>query len=373
VQFLLSSEASIKKITIRKEKEWIDIPYKINGKDSLLLSCAGIFEDSAKYPVRFEYSMPAGKFNDTMLMLDRGNRWYPLIMDQVASFKLYCEAPKGCAVLSAGNLISKKEGTKEVYIYESKTPVFKIPLLIYNPAKYKKVSNKIFDLYLLASNPVEGRELLGKIEKAFCYFSSAIGAYSYERLSIIEIPYFPGVNTGSGLIMAGMQSIEAAIKGDDDIINLSAALQWFGAGVFAKYGGKGFPFLTITLPNYLCLMFERSDKGEEFYENELKQILEKYKEIAGKENDIPLLDISAPNTREKGIILYAKGPYILSRIEKIAGAERWKNILRNLYEKYKGNILTYEEFEKHLARDEEQESVIPLFRKMMSEKGMPSK
>ena len=128
-----------------------------------------------------------------------------------------------------------------------------------------------------------------------------------------------GINTGSGLIMIGSQSLEMMKQKYYDGLNLTIAQQWIGAGVFAKYGAPGFWFLALSLPHYLRLMYLQQTKGEESFQESLHKPLAKYKEFSGKENDIPIMDIDSPNSREKSIILYGKGPYVISKIKNAMG------------------------------------------------------
>lgn len=369
-QFVFSSSAKIKSINYLNGKSWTKVPYRVNGKDSLLLKTKGYFKKDKSYSVKFIYSFPAGKLNDTLLMLDRGNRWYPLIMDQIVPFKIICEVPAGYKVLSAGNLANRQEGKKNKYVWESRMPVFKLPLIIYNEKKFKYESNKWADIYFYGVSQDKAQMVLDKISGIMNYNSIKLGEYPFNKLTIIEVKEFPGVNVCSGLLMIGTQSLDAVCNGNDDIIALPVAQQWFAAGVFAKYGGKGFFFLTISLPHYLRLMYIRQNQGEDAYNKALMEPVTAYLEFAGKEKDIPLIDIDAPNSREKGIVLYGKGPYIISKIENEMERKQFEALLRLLYINFKGKILTFSQFEEYLAKDDEQGEIMNLFRKLISGKGI---
>ena len=84
-------------------------------------------------------------------------------MDQIASFKLTCQAPKDYKVLAAGDLISTDNaGETESYVWESKYPVFKLPVIIFNPAKYKNTENKIASFYYSGMNTMEAQRFCFK-------------------------------------------------------------------------------------------------------------------------------------------------------------------------------------------------------------------
>src|SRR5690606_34147644 len=130
------------------------------------------------------------------------------------------------------------------------------------------------------------------------------------------------------------QSLELIAKGYKDFLILTIAQQWFGAGVFPDFNRKGFFFLSISLPHYLRLMYVRDSDGEETFNNSMLTPMKRYEEFAGSGSDIPVIDVDIPNTKEKSIILYAKGPFILSKIESEMGRDNWKSFLADLYQSF---------------------------------------
>ena len=86
---------------------------------------------------------------------------------------------------------------------------------------------------------------------------------------------------------------------------------------------------------------------------------------------MPIIDVDIPNSREKGLILYAKGSYILSLIENEMGKENWKLLLKDLYKTYNGKIMTMDDFEEQLAKYDKTSKALSLFKELLSEKGMP--
>lgn len=376
VQFIFSSESNINSVKYLKDDNWINIPYQFNGKDSLLLFFeSGILPDN-KYDLRFEYSFPTNFFKDSLGIIDRGHRWYPLILDQVAPFKLTCNVPKGFHVLSAGDLISVQENeVNKTFVWESKSAVFKLPLIIFNQTKFKEVEYDSLginiDFFYWNADSLEASMIIKEAANSMKFYFEHIGNYPYKKLTLFEVTQWEGVNTGSGLIMIGTQSLEMMKQKYFESLNLTIAQQWIGAGVFAKYGSPGFWFLSISLPHYLRLMYLRQTQGEETFLKSMSEPLEKYREFAEKENDIPIINIDSPNSREKSLVLYGKGPYILSKIHRAMGDEKWLSFLQNLYESFRGKILTYDEFENQISRYDEDGIILALLKKLISEKGMP--
>ena len=376
VQFIFSSESNLHSVKYLKDGNWISIPYQFSGKDSLLLLFeSGILPDN-KYDLRFEYSFSTNLLKDSLVIIDRGHRWYPLILDQVAPFKLTCNVPKGFQVLGAGDLISVKDNEdKTTFVWESKSSVFKLPLIIFNSTRFKELkydsSGISINFIYLNSDSIEALSVIKEAFKSVKFYSEHIGNYPYKKLTLFEVTEWEGINVGRGFIMIGTQSFEMMKQGYFESLNLTVAQQWIGAGVSAKYGSPGFWFLSLSLPHYLRLMYLRQSQGEESFLKSMNEPLEKYKEFAGKENDIPIINIDSPNSREKGLILYGKGPFVLSKIHKAMGDKKWLSFLQNLYKSFRGKILTYDEFEKQTSRYDENGSILTLLKKLITQKGIP--
>jgi hypothetical protein len=378
VQFLLNSKSNINSVTYLKDNSWLEIPFNFNGKDSLLLTVDDNFLKNNNHDLKFEYSLPIDELNDTLLILDRGHRWYPLIVNQVFTYKLKCQVQKSFIVLSSGDLSEvKNENDKSVFTWECDKPVFKLPMIVFNPEVYKKselitTENKI-EFYSLTLDSTKAKNILSQADSILNYFNKALGKYNRSKLIYFEVPDFEGVNVGSGLLTTGTQSLEMIDKGYKDALILTLAQQWFGAGAFADFSGQGFFFFSISLPHYLRLMYVRDSEGEEVFNNSLLKPLERYKEFAGKESDVPVINVNMPDTKEKAIVLYAKGPFVLSKIEEEMGSENWLSFLRDLYQTYYGKIMTYDDFKNYIAKYDKSGNALTLFEKLMSEKGMNDK
>jgi len=376
IQFIFNSESNIHSVEYLEEGNWINVPYNFNGKDSLLLSFNNGIFPSKKYLLRFKYSFSTNILNDSPVIIDRGHRWYPLILDQIAALKLICSVPKKYHVLAAGDLqtvSNHKDNT--TFIWESQSAVFKMPLIIFNPTQFKRAEfdslGISIDFYYLNVDSIEASSIINEAAKCINYFSKYIGSYSYKKLTLFEVTQWEGINTGSGLIMIGSQSLGMMKQKYYDGFNLTIAQQWIGAGAFAKYGDTGFWFLSLSLPHYLRLMYLRQTQSEKSFLESLQEPLVKYNEFAGKENDIPIINIDSPNSREKSLILYGKGPFVLNRIENKMGNEKWLSFLQNLYKSFRGKILTYTDFEKYISKYDENGNILTLLKQLITRKGMP--
>ena len=376
IQFIFNSESNIHSVEYFEGGKQVNIPYKFNGKDSLLLSVDNRILPNKNYDLRFQYSFPINLNIDSLILIDRGHRWYPLIMDQVAAFKLTCSVPKGYSVLAAGDLLSVnnyKDCTS--FVWASRSAVFKMPLIVFNSSEFKKTEFDSLgigiDLFYLNADSFEARSIIKEAANCINFYSENIGSYSYKRLTLFEVTQWEGINTASGLIMIGSPSLDMIKQKYYETLNLTIAQQWIGAGLFARFGEKGFWFLALSLPHYLRLMYLRKTQGEEVFQESLHDPIAKYREFSGKENDIPIINVDSPNSKEKGLILYGKGPFVLSKINKAMGNEKWLLFLQDIYKSFRGKILTYDNFEKYISNYDVNGTILTLLTQLITQTGMP--
>jgi hypothetical protein len=375
-QLLLSSSSKVQNIRAWANGGWSEIPFEFVGQDTLQLRFPKTLRQAGPLSMEFKYAFPIGSLGDSLLLLDRGSRWYPLISDQIAKLKLKCEVPSGYTVLSAGDLIETKptEGGAR-FVWETQLPIFKLPLVVFKSSSLKKNSSEVLNkkivLYSSAGDSLPIDSILAEAKNAFAFFTDAIGDYPDERLTLVQVPYFEGIDISSGLLMVGSSSFHEMGKGDFDALHLAVAEQWIGAGVFAKFREPGFWFMTISMPHYLRLMYIRHSKGEAAFDDALHEPMKRYEQFAGKETDVPIIDVDFPNSKEKGLVLYGKGPFVIDKLRKQMGDEQWEMLLRDIYRNCLGKILTYDEFRSCVSKHDKSGNSLTLLNRLMTNKGIP--
>ena len=374
-QMLFNSDSKIKSIKSKRKDKWFDMPYEFRGKDTLYLKIPSTLIPSRKITVEFDYIFPLGGFEDSLIFLDRGHRWYPLIPENISRLRLKAIVPPGYIVLSAGDLIEKKTFPEySQFTWESKIPVFKFPLIIAKLSFYNETVKKCGSKEIYFYSTTVDKEVQEKIISEACttlkFYNEFIGEYPHNRLTLVEIPEMEGTNIASGFLMIGSTFIEAFKQGYYDNLHLSIAAQWTAAGVFFKLFGKGFWFFQLSLPHYLRLIYLERTKGEDAFITGLNQGLDTYNEFANTEKDMPIIEIDFLNTKEKGAVIYGKGPYVLDKVRREIGDENWNKLVRDVYKDFKGKILYYGDFIKYLSKYDRERKCVLKFEKMLSETGL---
>jgi hypothetical protein len=375
-EMILNSDVQIGVIRSPIKDGWVAVPYKFVGKDTLHLTLPSELVSSRSLSLDFKYTFPLSDSKGDLIILDRGYRWYPLILDQIARFKLTVSVPKGYDVFASGDFVEKKDMHESSrFVWESKIPVFKLPLIIAKSGLYGQTVGECAgkEIYLYSSTL--DKETKGKIISEACstfkFFNELIGEYPHHGLTLIEIPEMEGTDIATGLLMIGSTFMDAFQQGQYDNLHLSIACQWMAAGVFFKFGGKGFWFLQLSLPHYLRLMYLERTKGKDAFAQGLQQGLDAYKEIAGSENEVSILDVDFPNSKEKARVIYGKGPYVIDKLRRQIGDENWEKLIKDIYKDFKGKILTYDEFINYLSRYDKDGTAVAKLKKMLSETGLP--
>ncbi len=375
ILLLFNSDSKILNMKYPINETTFALTYFKGGKDTLYVILNEMMKSIQNFVINFEYEYPLEK--DSVILLDRGYRWYPMIAEDIYPFTMTVQIPENYTAISAGNIINERtiEGFKQIS-YDSRQPVFKIPLII-APENYYIVKEKdcgeIKSYFYEINDSNSGK--FDSVNIDICnlinYFSATIGKYPHDRFTLVETSVFPGSNLGSSIVTSGLDNFESFLLGNNDWLNMAVASQWICTGVFPRLFCKGFWFLSISFPHYLRLMYDRETRGEEFFNKEIDNLKETYKKIEGSEGDIPILDVDYPNTREKGFLLYAKGVLVLNKLKMELGEAKWIEILRYFYSEYNGKVIILDDFINSINKFDSTGYCSTNLLKMLKEKGLP--
>lgn len=373
---ILNSNVKIGAVRYEMEDRSVDLRYVFVGKDTLRLSVPPELAASRNLTVDFKYTYPLDGKKGNVMILDRGDHWYPLMLDQIARFKITATVPKGYDVFSAGDFIEKKDFRESSrFVWESEIPVFKISLIIARSNFYSETKRECGGKSIYFYSSTLDQQTKEKVLSEACsivqFYEEFIGPYHHNRLTLIEIPELEGTSISTALLMIGSTFIDAFKQGQYENLHLSIAAQWMAAGVFFKFRGKGFWFLQLSLPHYLRLMYLERTKGEDAFSQGMQGGLNAYKEVVGTEKDVAILDVDFPDTKEKSRVIYGKGPLVIDQVRRQIGDQNWERFIQDIYKDFKGKILTYDDFLNYLSKYDRKGAALLKLKKMVSEKGLP--
>jgi len=374
VELLFSSEAKIRSVQTVSGGGRANVLCQTTDSNTVRLALPPN-ASASKLSLIFEYTFPTASTIDKVFILDRGNRWYPLIVDDIALMRLTVQVAPEYDVFSAGELVDMEKTTGySRFTWQSRIPVFKVPLVITKAGLYNEVNKECggqeLSFYFLQDAKDSNEKMADEACEAVKFFTESIGPSPHQRLTLLEVADMDGSAICSSLILVGSSFVGAFRDGYYDGLHLPIAAQWMGAGAFAKFKERGFWFLTLSLPHHLRLGYIRKSKGEEAFAKELQGLVDRYKQIVGAEGEVAILDVDFPNTKEKGLAIYAKGPVVLESVQSLLGRKVWNEFIKELYHDYLGKILTYEAFKNSLAKYDRDGKAVCKLEKMLSEKGL---
>ncbi len=374
-EFLLNPMVSIHSVSIKNNDAWLEVAYE-REDDKVGLSIPDSLV-SIDQILRFDYLFPLEQQLGNFFYIDRGFRWYPMIIDEVANVRISATVFPRYSMFSCGDLVGVTEaGTHLTYIWETQIPVFKIPVVLIATDMYTKISAPCNDneiiFYVLDENPETDPLLLGEACAMFGYCESLIGTYPHEKLTFIESTAFEDMSfIASGLVLVSSDFMEQFRHGYTQGLHLPIAMQWFGSGVFATFQDEGFWFFSLSLPHYLRLMAVQRFEGNESFSRGLIGPYDLYQIYADAEDDMPVVDVDMLDSQAKGYAITGKGPLIFDRLRREIGEEQWVNFLRSLYVDHLGKTMTYEEFTEELSEYAEPK-LVKKFNNMTHSKGVIS-
>lgn len=346
------------------------------GRDSLQLNLPAELKAATGLQLKFKYSIEIPQWGGSMMVLGRGHHWYPMIVDQIATVHLKTAAFSTFELYSAGDLISRSiDGDWEHREYQTRTPVFKIPLVIARQGLlgFDSLTANGVTCYLRTSkqDPVPTEGVLQQAAALLAYYQNLLGPYPHESLTIIEVGGFGGIEIGSGLLLIGSNAFRQYAQRDYNSLSLSIANQWLGAGIFPKFGADGFWFLTLSIPHYLRIMNLESELGGMARDTEINQLRTTFEPIAGTASDQALLSVDMPDSEVKGKLIYAKGPLVVDQLRQQLGDAAWTALLKDMYRQYGGKIMTYADFKKLVGKHDQSGEAAAQLDRLLTTTGMP--
>ncbi len=372
----LTSLAQIHSAVAIKGDVRYDLTSLPSAGDSLLVRLPDEVKADTMIILEFEYMISIGKKPGSMMILDRGHRWYPTILDQLAPFRLVVQVPELFDVYASGEFISKDvlpDYTE--YVWESKIPVAKITLVISKPDLMQSTERECDGVRVFFLSDTLDNDIADEMADDACsmvsYYQGLIGPYQYSGLRLVRVLGLRTTIVAAGLILFGEGTTEKARSGDLSIISQAIASQWFGAGVYAKPDAEEYWFLTISLPSYLQMMYQKAKFGEEAYDKSLQDALAAFKIVANTSDNIPISKVDELNSRAKFEIIQSKAPYVISRIVKQIGEENWVKMLRALYLEYRGRDLGFSTFKNYLSKNDPTHKAADMLNRMLTETALP--
>lgn len=355
INLKFARDAVIDSLKLRAAGQWYEAVYTRGEGNDFKITVPERPQDVNELTLAIKYLYPAADSIDRYLYIDRGYNWYPMITDDVATVKLEARLPIGFEMFTGGDLLSKtSDNDHDLYVWETKIPVFKIPFVIVKAGQYREMTKvadgKYLYYYYLTGDSLSNSKIVDETGRMMNYLSQNIGPYHHEQLRLVELPDFQGSIIGTGIVLTGDDFLNQYRTHIYTGLHLTIAAQWFGSGVFGKFRDKGFWFFSLALPHYVRMMYLENSTGKDVFESELESQYAAYKNAVAGGTDIPILAVDMLDSKEKGAVIYGKGPMVLHRLRLSMGDDNWNEFLRDIYAEYCGKIITYDAFTGYVQK-----------------------
>ena len=343
---LLNPNAEIHAMFFRTEDDSITAHFERTSGDTIVVAQPTTPAFARPRVLSFELAIPQ-RVDDSLIMLDRGNRWYPVLPQGLTTAIVNVVCNPDLEVFSIGDKSTHGVSPLVMHEFMSKIPVYKIPLIVAKKHYYRSCSRAVakheITLNYFSITDSAAQAILDEATTAFEFYQDLLGEYHHKKLTILEVPSFEGTNIGTGILMIGTPTMNAIAAGQRESLTLTIASQWFGAGVFCDFPSKGFWFMSLSFSHYLRLLYEGRFLDSAAFSAKINDNLAAYRKIAGNELDTPIIDIVRPDSREKGIIIYSKGPWLFHQFANCIGTKRMTVFARELYSKFVGKVVSIEQ------------------------------
>lgn len=280
-------------------------------------------------------------------------RWYPGTgeLDFRAPVKVAVTVPAGLTAVSVGRLAGKeKAGGWVTYHYETAHPAAMSSLVcaryvaIYGKAGDTPVQVLVFPKHAGKAAAVL-KETLGIVR----FYEGLFGPYPYERLTVAEIPLFPGGYGSTTLVMLTSESWDARPMPHRFLAH-EIAHQWWGNSIFPQGPGAG--WLAEGFAEYSSYLWsEHAHGGKGALIAAVRQAGEGYRAVTGREVEEAIRDTDPYDQRGAyQAVVYMKGALVLHALRYTVGDATFKRLMRAFAARYRWGRAAIPDFQQVAER-----------------------
>ena len=284
-----------------------------------------------------------GTILDKGAYLSPGAYYYPQGTEGLAQFSLTADIPETWESISDGNLVSSE--TKDGRKIQSWESPYKSDGAMFMAAPYvvKSIKSEGVDVYcyFFAEDTSLFEQYLGPTAKYISMYTNLIGPYPFKRFTVAE-NFFP---TGYGMpawTLLGQQVLRLPF-----IVSTSLGHEvlhnWWGNSVYVDYSrGNWCEGATVYGADYRYKLMQSPSAARDYR----KDILKQYVNYVNSGNDFPLRDFRSRTSPETRTIGYNKAMMVYHMIEEQIGTGSFFDAWKLVYNKYKGQQISWEEWIK---------------------------
>ena len=281
------------------------------------------------------------------------SRWYPAIgfLEFRSPVAVRITVPKGQYALGQGKLVSKKElaGGKTAFEYSSSKKTAGICIAT---GKWKRFEaeegNLPVSVLLWEQHAKQGEAMLKATRRAVRHFSELFGEFPYEKLTIAEVPVFPGGYSPASLALLGEPVFDKE-GAYEEILAHEVAHQWWGNLMLPQ--GEGAGWLAEGFAEYGHIMHWAHIDGDQALRDMLWDAKQQYYLLMSNPPEEPILETDPFDQQGSYIgVIYSKGAYILHMLRSVMGDDAFFAALRDFLQEHRYDVATIDDLKKEAAK-----------------------
>ncbi len=336
----------------------------IHQNDALLIKVGSQFEKNNTYTFVINYyGIPADglrigptKYGDRSFFNEnwpnRARHWLPTVDHPYdkATNEFIITAPRKYKVISNGLLIEEStiNTAYKLSHWKQSVPVscwlFVLGVAEFAVQHVGDFDGKSIETWVYPKDREAGFYDFAKpTHEVLKFYTAYVGPFVYEKLANIQSPSVGGGMETSSAIFYGENLVNGkADKRLKDVVIHEIAHQWFGNAVTETTWDD--VWLSEGFATFFTLLFQEYEYGHEEYINGLKRSRKTIFDFYKKDSTYSIIDDRSPeNGPVTNNMTYQKGAWVLHMLRERIGHEKFKEGIRNYYQKFmNANATTYD-------------------------------
>ncbi len=342
-----------------------------SGTNQFTLKYAGeIFHPVEEYGEEYARSFSAspGIVSPQGVFLSGSSFWYPYFVDELVTFRMEVELPKGWSSVSQG--VREEHDTGEDFrrdIWMTDKPQEEIYLISSEFTEYGQAAGAVDAMAFLRQPDQQlAQKYLDTTAQYLEMYRKLLGPYPYSKFALVENFWETGYGMPSFTLL-GPRVIRFPF-----ILHSSYPHEilhnWWGNGVYTDYErGNWAEGLTTYLADHLIK--EQRGAAVEYR----RSVLQKYTNYVtvNKNRDFPLTEFRSRHSSATEAVGYGKTMMLFHMLRQQLGDQAFIKVLHQFYRKYKFKVASFEDVGT-VFNNVTDEPLEPLFEQWVKKVGAPS-
>jgi aminopeptidase N len=278
------------------------------------------------------------------------SRWCPAIgyLEFRSPVTERITVPNGQFAVGPGRLKSQRtDGDATTYEWECPQNAMGVALAAGPWERLEgKAGNVPISVLLWRKHAGRAEHVLAIAKRSLELYERLYGQYPYDKLAIVEIPFFPGGYSPTSIVMLGEVLFEKGgyvRKLFDAVVAHEIAHQWWGNLVVPQGPGAG--WLAEAFAEYSSIMYIEHTAGEKAFRRALWDAKQQYHFLNQNPPEEAIIDTDPFDQQGSYMgVVYSKGAYVLHMLRFVIGDDAFYATLKGFLSRHEYGIGTIEEF-----------------------------